>query len=465
MIRCGLVMFVIAGCAEPSGEGPGPAPDDPPVFGGPGCGFERAAFCDTFDAPSTMRGRAGDLDARRWSASHGQPAPALGDDYIGIRTAPVPACRDGLPARVAPGDDAIVCPPNAGIASSHLLVATAAQNYGQSSLRIRQPFDFEGRTGRIVFDAEAVAEGLLGWISVEITRDPDPAPSFAVFVNDEGGAVPHTAVEIQLQRRCFDGGTAVRMIEVIEGLRETRLEPENAPCIATSPGRLNHFEVAISESRIEIYGTPFSADGTTFAEAVLLYGVDVDLPFSRGYVHITTHNHATMKYGVPADSVEAWLARWDNVGFDGPIVDGWREYEVLDSLVSTSRGTNAVAIAYLAAEIGQPPADVLKLHDVDLAGISRARISLSAWYLFGWGLPHDGYRLHHRWNGGPWRERAFSTEELERIDNGRMQSQMSHVIDVELSDLRAGTNQLELATSGIPHAYPPVVGSIDLVLD
>ena len=65
--------------------------------------------------------------------------------------------------------------------------------------------------------------------------------------------------------------------------------------------------------------------------------MDVDLPFMRGYVHLTTHNHASLKYS--NDTVDAWAARWDNVGFDGPaITSGWREYEALDSLSSANAG-------------------------------------------------------------------------------------------------------------------------------
>lgn len=58
------------------------------------------------------------------------------------------------------------------------MVAVGAQNYGQNSYRIRQPFDFAGRTGKIVFDADATVENrLIGWVSVQVTEDPVNAPT------------------------------------------------------------------------------------------------------------------------------------------------------------------------------------------------------------------------------------------------------------------------------------------------
>src|SRR5690242_17580863 len=57
----------------------GSSDDTGPPPGGPGCGFESAAFCDTFDQPSAMRGRAGDLDVTYWSAARGNPQLPTGN--------------------------------------------------------------------------------------------------------------------------------------------------------------------------------------------------------------------------------------------------------------------------------------------------------------------------------------------------------------------------------------------------
>ena len=64
-----------------------------------------------------------------------------------------------------------------------------------------------------------------------------------------------------------------------------------------------------------------SPDGVTFPNLHELWAGDLALPFSRGYVSLALRNHATMKYWLGS----AAAVRCDNVGFDGPVVTGWRE--------------------------------------------------------------------------------------------------------------------------------------------
>src|SRR5205814_1009524 len=171
--------------------------------GAPGCGLEAAAFCDTFDQPSALQGRAGELDAAAWSAGRLQPQlPTGSGQTFAIGPATLPSCRAGLPSKVLPNQDALICDPSADIASSHLLVAVAAQNYGVNSYRVREPFDFAGRTGTIVFDAEGYTAQLLGWISLEVTEDPISVPSYGVIENDEGGILPKNGFELQFAYTC-----------------------------------------------------------------------------------------------------------------------------------------------------------------------------------------------------------------------------------------------------------------------
>src|SRR6185436_17505300 len=67
-------------------------PGPPPKMGAPGCGFDAAAFCDTFDGSGAAKGRAGELDARFWSGSrmHGQLSTTRA---MGVGMALIPACR------------------------------------------------------------------------------------------------------------------------------------------------------------------------------------------------------------------------------------------------------------------------------------------------------------------------------------------------------------------------------------
>src|SRR5689334_18755724 len=169
-----------AGTAGTPGSGADASAGDaaPPVTGAPGCGFATAAFCDTFDGRAAFRGRGGDLDARFWSA--GRMAGQLSTmRAMGIGMAVIPSCRPGVSNHVWPDDDTLVCNPSADVASNHLLVAVAAQNYGQNGYRIRQPFDFAGRTGKVVFDATVEPLGPLhGWVSFAVTEDPITMPGY-----------------------------------------------------------------------------------------------------------------------------------------------------------------------------------------------------------------------------------------------------------------------------------------------
>jgi hypothetical protein len=453
-----------------------------PVLGGPGCGLESAAFCETFDAIALERGRAGEADVRRFSASRANPQLPTGNGVaIAAGPATLPDCRGDLPATVFPPEDALVCDANAAIASKHLLVAVGAQNYGQNSYRIRQPFDFHGRTGRIVFHAEGrVLNGLLGWLSVAVTEDPTPIPSFSIGSpgqnNDEGGAVPRNGFEIHFQDNC--GGRAepghfsVRFLDVITSFVDDVRWPEDALCVTGRQGHLNRFEIAVSRTRIEIYVSPHSEDGVTFAPAELMYAADVDLPFERGYVHLTVHNHATLKYGEDFGEgapLDAWIARFDDIGFDGPVVEGWREHEIADSLVPGEDAWNiagpVMSVGYLVADEADGPNDVFRFANVDPTGVTRARIALAAWYNLGNGDPPETFVLRYRLNGNEWHDRAFDADELAVLTNGHTLGAISQMLEVPVGELVAGENTLELTTRNVPQNYPPAVSSIDLVLE
>jgi len=473
----------IGGSTGAGGSGTVPGAGAPPVAvggsvtaipGGPGCGLgDAAAFCDSFDAPSATHGRAGELDPLKWSAARNQPqAPTGGNLAIGITEATLPACHAGLPARVYPDQDTLICDPTTAIRSSHLLMAVAAQNYGQNSYRIRQPFDFAGRTGKIVFDAEGFTTQLLGWVSIEVSEDPAPGPSFALggpgTANDEGSVVPRNAFELQFMNNCASSAEAplvgLRSLLLVNDYVQTESAITGQPvCLKVKQGSLNHFEVSVSQNRIEIFATSFSPDGTTFEKPVLVYGADVSLPFSRGYLSITAHNHATLKYTEP--KMDAWIARWDNVAFDGPVIASDREYEVPDSLVASKQpfGTeNVKTIAYLVADSASAPKDTLHIPGVDLTGMSKARLALSGWY-----HPTSAnatYALKYRFNGGAWHDRPFSAGEAAALSDSRCQGALTHMIDVPIKDLVKGDNTLEFLAVNIPQDVPPAVSNIDLIL-
>jgi hypothetical protein len=353
-------------------------------------------------------------------------------------------------------------------------VATGAQNYGQNSYRIRQPFDFAARTGKIVFDADAtVIKNEIGWVSVEVVEDPTPAPTFVLATdNDDDAAVPRNAVEFQFQNNCAGlspvPSVSLRMIQVYNNRQGTSFAPSSPACVATRAGSLNHFEARISQQKVEIWATPFSADGKSFAAPVLLHSAAVNLPFSRGYVSITTHNHASIKYSAN-NALDAWVARWDNVGFDGPVIGNWREFEVADSLTS---GTNAwnrdgpvTSVGYRVADAAAGPLQTLHLHKVDTTHAVAARLAISVWYdSHAGGANPSAFVLRYRLNGKAWHDRATTAEEAALLGSSLSHGQISQMLDVPLADLVQGENTVEVVTVNVPQGYPPVVANIDLIL-
>jgi hypothetical protein len=432
--------------------------------GPPGCGLEQAAFCETFDAPAGATTRAGELDPKRFSAARmcNIGGPSGDGEAVAIGKATLPACRSDLPAQVFPPQDALICDGNDQLKSNHLLMLVAAQNYGQNSYRIRQPFDFADRTGKVVFDADGNNAGLLGWISLEITEEPTPTPSFTLQENFENGSIPRNGLEIQFSHNCGGGHVGIGALLVYQDFKQTLLLENEGDCVEAVADRLNHFELEIAEERVEIYATPASEDGVTFGARVLLAGVDVELPFTRGYVHVTAHNHATLKYS--DETLDAWHARWDNVGFDGPaITGGWREHEVLDALDMTSGGK--VNVGFRLADAADGPAQQIEIKGVDLEGALSARIALQNWALhFAGDTPPADFALNYRLNGHDWSERRLTPSELQMMSDLPNAGTRSLMLDVALADLVQGTNTLELTTSNVSTSYPPVALNIDLIL-
>src|SRR5882724_2839229 len=382
---------------------PSSVPPTEGLMGPPDCGLASAAFCDGFDAPAKIQGRGGEIDSSRWSVARLSP---LGPTAMGaafpIGAAKLPPCRDGSPALVWPPNDTLVCDPNPDLKNSHLMVAVAAQNYGENSYRVRQPFDFAGRTGKIVFDAQGYST--LGWVSIEVTEDPIPNPSYAVFVNDEGGIIPKNGFEVQFSQTCGQGGVptvfGMRTFHEFHDYADNVQSRDSFDCPKAKKGALNHFEITVAQSKVEVFVTPFSPDGVSFDEPKLMFSTATSLPFTRGYVHITVHNHATLKYstgtwaGVSGETdLDAWIARLDNVGFDGPILSDTREYEAPEALTPAATpyddpsnpSKKGVNIGYLAPDVAMGASTPLTFSGVDLSKVKSAQLALVGWYPSGGG--------------------------------------------------------------------------------
>ncbi|HEY6880153.1 MAG TPA: hypothetical protein VI299_19145 [Polyangiales bacterium] len=470
------------------------------------CGFEKPAFCDSFETIGRDPGRTGELDALRWSVTRGAPTnPASLSEPFYVGPTKMPACRSDLPERAPAAQDTFICDPTASIPTRHLLTAAAAQNYGLNSYRIRQPFDFAGRTGTIKFDADLSHHGLGGWPAIVISESPSLAPSFDW---EERGSGPQHGVSIE-----FVGGWCNKPDSLEVSLFTFRNYEQTAqrasfdcetPHVSTARDRLNHVEIYLTRGHLEVWASDPSPNGVDFPNFTRLYEADLDLPFERGYVQLLVRNHATMKYWLGS----AATVRWDNVGFDGPLVDGFREHSASDRLTADDgldgcmingqcvwRGdaiaqhdddavcaTSCMAqgqgkyVGYVVPRQDEPPV-AIEIPNVVLRGATGARLALAATYpWFDWNgvsKPPTAIALRYRLNGGPSHDRSISDIEATAFTDfspelggaGHGSGFLNQIIELELSELRDGNNTLELQTVGTwTGDYRAGIAAADLIL-
>jgi len=509
--------------AGAGGEGGTPfeRPDTPedyvPVPGD--CGFEEPAFCETFEAGPQDGGRSGELDPTRFSVARGMPySPSSFDDAFRLGPALIGECRaDHAHTRVLPDDDVLVCDPLDTIPTRHAYAVAAAQNYGLSTYRIRQPFDWEGRTGTIQLDIDLTNNGLGGWPALVIAEDPSPTPSFDW---QERGSGPRNGVSIEFGTGwCNTPQTLETIVYTFEDYVQTSYIPSfdcEIPHATTAPDSLNHVIVYLSDEHLEVWVSDVSPDGVSFPNLQLLWEGDVPLSFSRGYVSLALRNHATMKYWLGS----AATLRFDNFGFDGPKVTGYREYSAPDSLTSYSglpgcapdagacewegdviashpdeEGRVSCAesvctyegegrnVGYTIPNLVEVEQDgvapvALDFSGVDLTDMTRARLVLGATYpWFEWNEvfpPPTELALHYRVNGGDWHERHISEAEANAFTDffpeiggaGAGAGFLNQAIDLPLDELVTGDNRIELlAANTWTGTYRVAVTGVDLVLD
>ena len=244
-------------------------------------------------------------------------------------------------------------------------------------------------------------------------------------------------------------------------------------CPRTRLGSLNHFEVRVSQTSLEVWGSDFSNDnGNTFPNFRRIYAGTINLNFTRGYVHISARNHATVKYGFGEDAVY----HWDNVGFDGPVVPAGRAYEVPNNNTSTTH--DGAAMRNLGYQLqdgtssGKPAGmynpsqriSPFSIPNFELSGIVNAKITLNAFFNTVGRTATTSWGLSFRFNGGPVRQRLLTTLEVQALNTPGSAGNIALVMDVPVGDLVNGTNTLEFLPVGAPMDFPPSIANIDVLL-
>lgn len=427
------------------------------------CDLPDAAFCDAFTKASPG-GRAGALDDAHWSMSRlgfgcspGFAFPETSLNLCGSWQAAGPGGPDSQFCLTEDNDPRWV----EGFDDNG--------DFNYLSARIRQPFDFAGRTGTIQWEGDVRTSGSHGWwVETWITEDPIPGPNFHA---PDQLVTSRRAIGITLDLNCGISagglGTAgagvvgVSQIMVASEYGLTQVyDPfapgnDNARCVTTEQGKLNKLQFKISESRIEVWATGVQGEPIErIAEA------DVNVGFNRGYVHISHVHYNAHKAEVP--SFQAY--QWARAAFDGPQHKAPRAYEIPDPLTPANMGNDcdqAYRIAYAVTDgkvydFGdmETPLD-LKFTGVDPSGATAARINFSTSYV------NAGDTLRYRLNGGTWHDYLVPAIQ----DSGARQG---FSVPVDPAELVAGDNHVEFgANADPPNMYPNSmhIANIDLEIE
>jgi hypothetical protein len=433
-----------------------------PAAGGspePGaCGLATPAFCEGFET-AHPGGRGGDLDERvfgfaRWGHQvqyswERAPAHTYGDDYL------FPATFCGEPFDgILPDEDVRTCDGTGvdGTASGQLNETFDDQAAtGVNALRIRQPFDFSGRVGTIVWDVDAKVNplntGQGWWIAVWVTAEPTPLAS------DERDAIvsyPRDGVGFTLAfgadcpedandwQNALEGVLVTSAYQIVSARPFWQLDQSDARCFKVADAHLNHFELRLSEDVAELWVSDID-DPASLRLRTQTSGLG--LAFSRGYVQLQhwANNAAQGGHVTPSQTF-----RWDNVGFDGPVLPTPRAYEVPDPGVPGQSG--AVRVGYLFSE-GPLAFD---LQGVELTNATSASFN----FVLDAG---PGAELHYALNGNP--EHVFVYPETTGSPGGLH----GFSVPVPLAELVAGDNTLAVSLPGAVAAQG--IGSLDLTVE
>jgi len=273
------------------------------------CGLAAAVFCATFDHAVNGGTRTGDLDPTLWGVSRvGLTNPGQGE-LNDIANASMTGCASSASAFTP--SDVRIC--------SGQLFETVNDGGGVANLDIypKQPFDFAGRTGTVTFDVSADSDGTHGaWPEFVITDKPVPGVRGMISGQIPAGAANSIGFALS-------GGCGIAGMTGVGQMFATRNNVYSEPafttpnCITKGSARaMNHFEVRLSQNRLEVWGT--DAGSSTLRQ--LAVADNLGLSMTKGLIWINDVHYNARKAIEPCECGTQYNHTfvWDNVGFDGP---------------------------------------------------------------------------------------------------------------------------------------------------
>jgi len=310
----------------------------------------------------------------------------------------------------------------------------------------RQPFDFAGRTGKVVFDVSNDTQGShMAWPAFVLTDQPVPAPhdgasSLADFARNSFGvsfaADCQNGQQVEYTQTA-DSWTVDKMFTTSNyAYNESGFSAVACVKKATALGQMNHIEIRISPTHVEVWAT--DAGSPTLKQIAI---ANLNMPLTRGLVWMEdVHYNACKAPGTQCNHTFAW----DNFGFDGPVLPRDLGFDVQDA---THNGTSGGSLGYLV-----PTGNSLSLQIPNVQGVENAAAVLLE---FTW-WPHDLDSITYSLNGHP----AHTTT----WPYGSAGAFQSHTLamPVPQAEVVNGTNSLTLTSTD--NQYGGVdVANIDLI--
>ena len=350
---------------------------------------------------------------------------------------------------------------------------TSVADYGATALTTyaRQPFDFAGRTGTIVFDlANDVNRTTDAWPELWVTDQPIPNPMSFLGATV---SLPRNGFDIRF-RGCTDSsggattsadgnnGVGVSQAAVVTNYQLDDSAVAGAILVSgtgqdilkSQSGQMNHYQIQVTPTQIDVYGTnPFTGtwnpttDPLVHLSTIKNFGT---LGLTHGLVAMETVGYNSNQ-PPPNAPVPDYTFAWGNFGFDGPTLARDLGYDVPNNHVADNTGASinggaGFANAYV---MNGNQSTTLQTPAIPQSAISQASGGLLLFDFYSravipMNVTVNGHNVSEPW---PYPDsQAYSFRPV--------------AIQVPLSDLVSGANTIVFSTG----SYVESVDNIDIVL-
>ena len=417
------------------------------------CDLAQPAFCETFDQPAGTGNRSGQLNGTLWGVSRaiGGSGNNLGQQEFNAWSPTQLQTCSGT-TTVQPDNDIIIC--NGQVRE--------ALNDNEDVITLamypKQPFDFAGRTGIVTFDVSNDTQGThTQWPEFWVTDQPVPAPfthlgswlaaprnglglRFAAATTPgQGHNIASACPDDQFNRWSVDSAVVSRNYVIDDEADNGAIRVQMLDCVigSSGPGNMNHVELHISQSQIDVYAT----DAGTMAPLKHIAVVpNANLTFTRGLIWLEDVHYNAAKFGGQTQHTFAW----DNVGFDGPVLPRDLSFDVQDALAPVAGYPGKLNLGFFA-----PPGAGPQLSVPNVSGVPNAAAALLTFNFFHYDAPQT---LNYSVNGHahsvawPYPDRSFL-------------SWRTLGASVPVSDLVTGTNMVSISSD-----QPIALANVNIIL-